>query len=130
MDCKKIIFQGLESMAPRSCECEGTALTDGVSLCVRFAVHRPRSNSNRILIVKQPSECVVGIDPERVDVVLAVEILPDGNTKQTKLSAGKHHHDSVLSVGLYQGVKWRKSAKDIDLLLQNCSCETVDDEQL
>ena len=117
-------------MAPRAYKYEGTVMIDGVSLCVRFVANIPRTKNNRVSIMKEPSERVIGIDPGRVGMISAVENLPDRNAKITRSSAGKHYHDSGMSAGLRQGVKWRKSMKDVDLLLQYCSCETINDEKL
>ena len=75
LDYNKRMFQDLDTMAPTLCVCEGTVMTDGVSLSIRFKVNRTKSNNNRNQISEPTSERVIRIDPGRVDVISAVEII-------------------------------------------------------
>ena len=75
LDYNKRMFQDLDTMAPTLCVCEGTVMTDGVSLSIRFKVNKTKSNDNRNQISKPTSEHMIGIDPERVDIISVVDII-------------------------------------------------------
>ena len=118
-----MLFQGLETIAPRWCHCKGTVLIDEVSMCAHCAVHRPSPSARASSSTAPPSERVIGIDPRRVDIILAVGPLQHRTLKRTTLSAGKCYHDSGVSSGTRQDLKWRNPNNDIEvdsqLVMQN-----------
>jgi hypothetical protein len=119
-------------LMPKGGEFTGTIETDGVSVCIHYK--RPRPLGDDGLPITTPKKKnkkkkstplprptypidlqetrVLSIDPGRVNIIFAAEVLPDNKVKTYRLTRSHYYKESGITKGNANSLMWQRGLKN------------------
>ena len=132
-------------LMPKGGEFTGTIETDGVSVCIHYMRPRPlgddgcpvttptKKNKKKSTPLPRPTypidlqeTRVLSIDPGRVNIIFATEVLPDNKVKTYRLTRSHYYQESGITKGNANSLMWQRGLKNQIAALSEASPKGVD----